>query len=109
MPGTLDLVQWHAVLIIDIAHLPHPVPVLFLHKRLCRKPGLNDLHRHKSTNDLGSQAKDVRIRMLAGKRCAQGILANRCVAAVDLVRDQCTSVADTVAENASFTFSLGNS
>ena len=98
-----------AVLVVDRLDLVHPAAVLFFHQRVSSHPGLDDFTGHHVANDLGAQAEDVGVGVLAGQFSTERVLADRGVDAVDLVGDQGAAIANPVNENASVAFALGYS
>lgn len=92
--------------IIDVADFPDSSPIFFFHERISRQPGLHDLHRHKTPDDLGPKAQDIGIRMLPCKCSTHGVLADSSVTAADLICNQSTSITDAVTENTSVALSL---
>lgn len=95
-----------AVCVIYLLDLFSSSDILFCSKSVCMHPCLHNFHSYERTNKLSSKTKNVCIIVLSSERSAERILADAGINAVNLVRNHCTSIADSVYEYSPLAFTL---
>ena len=75
------------MLVIDGLHLLDAALIFFGRQGIRMHPRLDDFHGDSPADDLAAEAEDVAVIVLAGQLCAEWVLADNGIDAVELVRD----------------------